>query len=68
MKSKIHISQVNENVKIITYQRNPTEYEIKFGYEAPHYRDFDIEECFDSKGFLKRTIVAKNDRLKYQYS
>lgn len=67
MRSTIHISDVRKEIKTVPYFRNPTKAEIKFGYGAIHYRDFDIEDCFDSNGYLKNTIVAKNDGLIYQY-
>jgi len=66
MMPKIHISQVRKGVKIIPYFRNPTEEEIKFGYGAIHYRDFYLKKCFNSDGFLRSSIIAKNDGLKYK--
>ncbi len=61
-----HLSKLREEVKTIEYVRKPTEYEIKFGLGAMHYREFDLSECVDENGFLKRFIVAGNDGLRYK--
>lgn len=58
----IHIPQV------ITYWRNPTKEEIKFGYGAIHYRDFEFDECFDENNELKINIKASDDKLIYHYT
>lgn len=57
--------KVHDGVKALPYWRNPTKSEIKFGYGATHYRDFDIEECFNEDGSFKLAMRAKNDGLKY---
>jgi len=50
----------------ITYHRNPTPSEIKFGYGAIHYADFDREECTNPKtGKLKKWFVSPYDGLRY---
>jgi hypothetical protein len=64
----IHITQLNKEVKEITYWRNPTKDEIKFGHGATHYRDFDIKICFDEEGFLKLKVRAIDDKHIYHYS
>jgi hypothetical protein len=64
---KIHGLEVSKKVTVITYVRKPTKTEIKLGYGAIHYRDFEIAECFDVHGNFKRQIIALNDGLKYKY-
>lgn len=53
----------------VTYHRKPTEYELKIGYGATHYRDFGPEEFLKpSTGnfvAIKKRIKAKNDGLIY---
>lgn len=44
------------DVKTITAHRQPTAYEIKFGYGAVHYADFDIEYWLKPDGSLKKWI------------
>ncbi|MEO6135477.1 MAG: hypothetical protein ABIP35_10015 [Ginsengibacter sp.] len=61
----IHFSQIVVKPQTIEYWRNPTKEEIKFGYGAIHYREFDFDTCFDKNGYLKQTIKAANDKLKY---
>lgn len=65
--NKIHISQVRREVKTITFHRKPTSWEIKFGYGAMHFREFEISELLDENGFIKNRIRAKNDGLVYTY-
>ena len=50
--------------EIVGY-RNPTAYEIKFGYGATHYRTFDREDWLKSDGSLKQWIKASDDGLRY---
>jgi hypothetical protein len=61
-KSQLPWNKVN---KEITYHRKPTEYEIKFGYGAIHYRDFTQDEFLKKDGTIKSRIKAKNDGLIY---
>lgn len=49
----------------VTYHRNPTQSEIKFGYGATHYRDFELADCLTDDGRLKKWFVAKDDGLRY---
>jgi hypothetical protein len=54
----------NDN-KLITYHRNPTPAEIRFGYGAIHYREFTRREATNAKtGKLKRWLKA-DDGLRY---
>ena len=50
---------------MITAHRPPTAYEIKFGYGAIHYRDFELALWLKADGTLKKWIKAKNDGLRY---
>jgi len=52
----------------LTYWRNPTKEDIKFGYGATHYRDFEFEKCFDENGNQKLKMRASDDKLIYYYS
>jgi hypothetical protein len=56
--------QWNKLKHTITAHRSPTAYEIRFGYGAPHYRDFDVEEWLKPNNTLKKWIKA-NDGLRY---
>lgn len=50
----------------ITCWRNPTEYEIKFGEGAIHYRDFTAFEIGrNRKGGLKSWFISPDDKLRY---
>jgi hypothetical protein len=55
------------NNQAIELHRKPTEYELKFGEGATHYRSFLIGEVLDKKGNIKRWIKADNDLLRYYY-
>jgi hypothetical protein len=61
----IHISKCLIKPETLEYWRNPTKEEIKFGYGATHYRDFDFENCFDEDGFQKVKVKASDDGLIY---
>lgn len=65
--NSIHISQVQKQIKTLTYHRKPTPWEVKFGYGAMHYREFKISELLDKNGFIWKRIKAKNDGLIYTY-
>lgn len=58
---------VNKNTKRIAYHRNPTAAEIKFGYGALHYKDFEVGQCLHMNGIIKKTVKCKTDGLVYQY-
>ncbi|GEM53830.1 hypothetical protein B0A58_14840 [Flavobacterium branchiophilum NBRC 15030 = ATCC 35035] len=64
----IHKSQIHKKPKVLEYWRKPTKAEIKFGYGATHYRDFDFEDCFDADGYLKLKVRASDDNLIYYYT
>ena len=55
----------NYKVAFISYWRRPTKEEIKFGYGATHFRDFDVNECFNDDGTFKLSFICKDDGLKY---
>ena len=46
--------------KNVEYRRNPTEYEIRFGEGAIHYRSFPLKECINSKGEIKKRFWDAN--------
>ncbi len=52
-------------MKTLTYHRNPTQSEIKFGHGAIHYRDFDYDEYTKKDGTIKKRLKSKNDNLIY---
>ncbi len=49
-----------------SYWRNPTKEEIKFGYDAIHFRDFNKENCFNEDGTFRLAFISKCDKRKYQ--
>jgi hypothetical protein len=49
----------------ITGHRSPTMAEIKFGYGAIHYKEFDRELWVKPDGTLKQWIVCPFDGLRY---
>lgn len=53
-----------DEVKEITAHRNPTAYELAFGYGAIHYRTFPVELWKGKNGNPKRYIKA-DDGLRY---
>lgn len=52
------------NDQQIECSRKPTEYEIKFGHGATHYREFKIGDILKRNGKLKKWFVA-DDGLRY---
>lgn len=54
--------------KQLAYYRNATKEDIKLGYGAIHYRDFDFDKCFDENGIQKLKVKASDDKLIYYYS
>lgn len=54
----------NDNTSI-EYHRNPTEFEIKMGYGATHYKNFDITYCGNGKDKFKRMVICPITGLKY---
>ena len=61
----IHKLDIKKDITTLTYHRNPTKSEIKFGYGAIHHRDFDFEKCFDNNGTLKLKMRVNDDKLIY---
>lgn len=57
---------VRDDVETITYHRQPTESEIRFGHGAIHYANFTIAECCH-KGtrFMKSWLKSPHDGLRY---
>ena len=51
--------------KQITAHRNPTRAEVKRGYGAIHYKDFDLELWRKPDGSLKAWTVCPFDGLRY---
>ena len=49
----------------ITYHREPTAGEIKFGMGATHWRDFPVLECLKKDGDIKKRLKGKDDGLIY---
>jgi hypothetical protein len=57
---------VRDDVDTLTYHRNPTRAEIKFGHGATHYADFTVEEaCYEGTRIMKRWLVSPHDGLRY---
>lgn len=56
---------VRPDVTSVTYHRNPTPWEIRFGYGCMHYREFTLAECcHPGTRQLKKWFVA-DDGLRY---
>ncbi len=54
--------------RTITYHRNPTKRELKFGEGAIHYKDFDYDLVWDSKNDRpKAWVKCPIDGLRYYY-
>ena len=51
--------------KEVEYRRIPTEYEIRFGAGAIHYRSFLLQDVINNKGEIKKRLFAKDDNLWY---
>ena len=49
----------------ITYHRPPTRAEIKFGYGAEHYRQFEMADVLTEDGRIKKWFKDKDDGLRY---
>ena len=57
---------VRDDVQTVTYRRNPTQSEIRFGHGATHYRDFPVAECcHEGTRTPKKWFVASDDGLRY---
>jgi hypothetical protein len=55
----------NQENETFSYWRNPQKEEIKLGYGAIHFRDFEKEQCFNEDGSFKLALITNDDRLKY---
>ena len=56
---------VRPDVETVTYRRPPTASELRLGYGATHYREFDLAECcFPGTRILKQWFKA-SDGLRY---
>lgn len=55
---------MNNNKNKVEYHRPPTEWEIRFGEGATHYRDFDRNLVTKKDGTLKKWLIA-DDGLRY---
>jgi hypothetical protein len=51
-------------ITTLTFHRNPTASELKFGYGATHYRAFLIDECIKPNGDIKKWLKGP-DGLRY---
>lgn len=56
-----------ETGKKITYHREPTTAEIKFGEGATHYKEFDKVDVRKPNGELKKWVKCPYDGLRYNY-
>lgn len=56
---------VNPEVCEVTGHRKPTNYEVRFGYGATHYKTFKVDLWLKPGGFLKCWIVCPVDGLRY---
>jgi hypothetical protein len=53
------------NKQKVECRRNPTEFEIKFGNGATHFRDFKLGQLVKRNGDLKSWFIAPDDKLRY---
>lgn len=59
------ISDLEE--RTITYHREPTAFEIRFGEGATHYKDFKDSDVRKKNGELKKWVRCPYDGLRYMY-
>mgnify|MGYP000158043589 CR=1 FL=1 len=66
--------EILQNIKItiddslekpVTYRRNPTPSEVRFGHGATHYKDFILGDVIKHCGSIKKWIVCPQDGLRY---
>lgn len=55
----------NKVNKVIEYHRKPTAGEIKFGYGAIHYRDFEPKDFLKKDGKTIKQRIKADDGLIY---
>lgn len=60
------IKEVRDTEVMLTYCRNPTPGEIKFGEGATHYKDFPVNVAVKKNGQIKKTIKCPYDGLIYK--
>lgn len=58
---------LRDDVKTLTYHRNPTPDELKQGYGATHYRDFKPWECcyYAAGKYYPKKWFVSDDGLRY---
>jgi len=54
-------------METITYHRQPTKAEIRFGHGATHYKDFNKELVTKPNGDIKNWVKCPIDGLRYHY-
>lgn len=54
-----------QDTDIIEYHRKPTQFEIKMGYGATHYKSFDKLYCMNNNNTFKKSIVCPISNIKY---
>lgn len=55
-------------METISYWRDPISIEIKWGWGALHYREFQLELCLDENGKPMLSIISDLDGLRYYYT
>lgn len=60
-----HRLPVRPEVETVTYHREPTRSEVRFGHGARHYRDFTIEECCHRGTRVLKSWFVADDGLRY---
>ncbi len=53
--------------KTLTFHRPPTQYEIRFGEGATHYKDFSSKDYLNKQGQVKKWLKCSKDGLRYYY-
>jgi len=53
------------NYQPIVVHRPPTKSEIKFGYGATHYKDYNLSAILNKMGNIKKWFIALDDGLRY---
>lgn len=56
---------VRDDVTILTYWRQPTAWELKFGEGAIHYREFSVSECCHAGSRVPKKWFIADDGLRY---
>lgn len=66
MKQQYKGLPLRDDVETVTYYRQPTKGEIRAGYGAMHYADFDLTDCcHNGTRIPKKWFVSKYDGLRY---